>query len=290
MATLLAIMIATSGGLSFFTTNNANATMNGNMMGPGGTMGPGMMGMGPGMMGMGPGMMGMGPGMMGMCPVMMGMGPGMMGMGPGMLGMGPGMMIGNQNQSNMMMQMVGAGQNVTGSINLFSTVSNAIETQVKVSLSEAASTAEGAVDNSSHAVAAHIGVANGYLIYCVWVLGPGMNMNMVIVDPGNGQVLSNTQISLQHLMMMGMGPGMMGMGPGMMGMGPGMMGMGPGMMGMGPGMMGMGPGMMGMGPGMMGMGPEESALCGYGSWNDGYGSWNDGYGRNDGLWNEQLFA
>ena len=48
-----------------------------------------------------------------------------------------------------------------------------------------------------------------------------MNMNMVIVDPGNGQVLSNTQISLQHLMTMGMGPGMMGMGPGMMG--PGMM-------------------------------------------------------------------
>ena len=261
MATLLAIMIATSGGLSFFTTNNANATMNGNMMRPGGTMGPGMMGMGPGMMGMGPGMMGMGPGMMGMGPGMMGMGPGMMGMGPGMMGMGPGMMgmgpgmmgmgpgmmgmgpgmmIGNQNQSNMMMQMVGAGQNVTGSINLFSTVSNAIETQVKVSLSDAALAAEGAVDNSSHAVAAHIGEANGYLIYCVWVLGPGMNMNMVIVDPGNGQVLSNTQISLQHLMMMGMGPGMMGMGPGMMGMGPGMMGMGPGMMGMGPGMMGSG--------------------------------------------------
>ena len=139
MATLLAIMIATSGGLSFFTTNNANATMNGNMMRPGGTMGPGMMGMGPGMLGMGPGMLGMGPGMMGMGPGMLGMGPGMLGMGPGMLGMGPGMMIGNQNQSNMMMQMVGAGQNVTGSINLFSTVSNAIETQVKVSLSDAAS-------------------------------------------------------------------------------------------------------------------------------------------------------
>ena len=186
MATLLAIMIATSGGLSFFTTNNANATMNGNMMRPGGTMGPGMM-------------------------------------------------IGNQNQSNMMMQMVGAGQNVTGSINLFSTVSNAIETQVKVSLSDAASAAEGAVGNSSHAVAANIGVANGYLIYCVWVLGPGMNMNMVIVDPGNGQVLSNTQISLQHLMMMGMGPGMMGMGPGMMGSGMMSPGMGMGMMG--PGMM-----------------------------------------------------
>ena len=230
-ATLLAVMIATSGGLSFFMTNNASAQMNDNMMRPGG-----MMGMGPGMMG---------PGMMG---------PGMM--GPGM--MGPGMMAGNQST---MMQMMGAGQNVTGSINLFSTISNAIETQVKVSLSEAASTAEGAVGNSSHAVAAHIGEANGYLIYCVWVLGPDMNMNMVIVDPGNGQVLSNTQISLQQLMMMG--PGMMGMGSGMMdhgmmGMGPGMMGPGTGMGMMGPGtgmgMMGPGTGMGMMGPGMMGSG------------------------------------
>ena len=43
---------------------------------------------------------------------------------------------------------------------------------------------------------------------CVWVLGPEMNMNRVIVDPGNGQVLSKTQVSLQHLKM-GMGPGML---------------------------------------------------------------------------------
>ena len=55
-----------------------------------------------------------------------------------------------------------------------------------------------------------------------------MNFHTVIVDPGNGQVLSSKQISKEeHLMMHKgmMGPGMMG--PGMMG--PGMMG--PGMMG-----------------------------------------------------------
>ena len=156
---------------------------------------------------------------------------GMIGMGPGTMGMG--------NES-MMMQMMGAGQNITGSINLFSTISNAIESQIKTSLSQAASTAEGAVGNNSHAVAAHIGEANGYLVYCVWVLGPDMNTNMVIVDPGNGQVLSNTQMSLQHLMMMGMGSGLLDHGMGMMDHGMGMMG--PGMMGMGSGMMG--PGMM----------------------------------------------
>src|SRR5512145_992482 len=216
-ATLLAVIIAMGGGLSFLPANNIVAQMAGNMTG-GGTMRPdGMMGMGPGMMGNGPGMMGMGPGMMGN--------------GPGMMGMGAGMMAGNQSA---MTQMMGAGQNITGSINLFSTISNAIESQIKTSLSQAASAAEGAVGNNSHAVVAHIGKTNGYLTYCVLVLGPDMSMNMVIVDPGNGQVLSNSQISAQHLMM-GMCSGMMGMGSGMMGMGSGMMGRGMGMMG--PGMM-----------------------------------------------------
>ena len=188
-ATLLAVMIAISTGLLFFTSNYATAQMTGNMTHS--MMRPG-----------------------------------------GMMGMSPGMM--NGNQSAMMTQMLGAGQNVTGSINLFSTISNAIETQVKVSLSEAASTAEGVVGNNSHAMAAHIGVANGYLIYCVAVLGPEMNMNMVFVDPGNGQVLANKRLSLQHLMMMGMGPGMMGMGPGMIDNDKGMGMMGPGMMGQRP--------------------------------------------------------
>jgi hypothetical protein len=172
----------------------------------------------------------------------------------GMMGMGPGM--GNQSA---MMQMMGASQNITGSINLFSTIGNAIESQVKTSLSEAASIAEGTIGNNSHAVVAHIGKTNGYLTYCVLVLGPDTSLNMVIVDPGNGEVLSKSQIPLQHLMMsMGsgmMGPGMMGMGPGMMNHDMGMMGMGPGMMNHDMGMMGMGPGMMNHDLGMMGMGP-----------------------------------
>jgi uncharacterized membrane protein YkoI len=135
------------------------------------------------------------------------------------------------------------GENVTSSINLMNIITNALGSQIKVSLSNATTIAENSVGNNSHAVAAHLGDENGYLVYTIFVLDPNMNFNTVIVDPGNGQVLSSKQISKEeHLMMHKgmMGPGMMG--PGMMG--PGMMG--PGMMG--PGMMG--PGM--MGPGMMG--------------------------------------
>jgi uncharacterized membrane protein YkoI len=129
-------------------------------------------------------------------------------------------------ESGNMMTM--GGENVTSSINLMNIISNAIGSQIKVSLSNATTTAETSVGNNSHAVAAHIGDVNGYLVYTIFVLDPNMNFNTVIVDPGNGQVLSSKQMSMEEHAMMHkgmMGPGMMG--PGMMG--PGMMG--PGMMG-----------------------------------------------------------
>src|SRR5919106_995703 len=73
-------------------------------------------------------------------------------------------------------------------------------------------TAESSVGNGSHAVAAHIDDKNGYLVYTVMVIDPSMNFSKVIVDPGNGQVLSSKQISKEeHMRMHGMmGPGMMG--------------------------------------------------------------------------------
>ena len=126
------------------------------------------------------------------------------------------------------MMMTMRGENVTSSINLMNIITNALGSQIKVSLSNATTTAESSVGNNSHAVAAHLGDENGYLVYTIFVIDPNMNFHTVIVDPGNGQVLSSKQISKEeHLMMhkgMMMGPGMMG--PGMMG--PGMMG--PGMM------------------------------------------------------------
>ena len=148
----------------------------------------------------------------------------------------------NASDTNMMkprgMMMTMRDENVTSSINLMNIITNALGSQIKVSLSNATTIAENSVGNNSHAVAAHLGDENEYLVYTIFVLDPNMNFNTVIVDPGNGQVLSSKQISKEEHLMMHKGM----MGPGMMG--PGMMG--PGMMG--PGMMG--PGM--MGPGMLG--------------------------------------
>src|SRR5215218_6510667 len=137
------------------------------------------------------------------------------------------------------------GQNITSSINLMNIIQQAIGSKVNVSLSDAATTAEGSIGNNSHAVAAQLDQRNGYLVYNVMVIDPSMNFSKVIVDPGNGEVLLTEQISKEeHMMMHGlaMGPGMMG--PGMMMGGP-QQGRG---MKMGPMNQGM------MGPGMM-MGP-----------------------------------
>ena len=114
--------------------------------------------------------------------------------------MQPGMMTGNMTADGMMIP----GQNITSSINLMNIIGQAIGSNVNVSLSDAATTAEGSVGNDSHAVAAHIDEQNGYLVYNIMVIDPSMNFSKVIVDPGNGQVLFSKQLSKEeHRMMHG---------------------------------------------------------------------------------------
>ena len=116
------------------------------------------------------------------------------------------------------------GENVSGSINLMSTITNAIASQVNVSLSEAASSAEKHVSDDSHAVVANIGEENGYLVYSVCVLDANGKLHKIIIDPANGTILLSRELSEMELMMihhgMMMGHGMMNNG---MMMGHGMM-------------------------------------------------------------------
>ena len=115
--------------------------------------------------------------------------------------MGPGMMM---------------APNITGSVNLTTTIGNALASKIKVGLSQAADAAEKAVGNNSHAVSAHLGEANGYLVYTIWLVDSNYKFHKAIVDVANGKVLSNQQISMREMMMMH-GGGMM-MGPPGMGM------------------------------------------------------------------------
>lgn len=144
-------------------------------------------------------------------------------------------MMGDNNTGMMMKpgEMMMGGNNITSSINLMSVISEAIGSNINVSLSDAALTAESSVGNGSHAASAELGENNGYLVYNVMVIDPNMNFSKVVVDPGNGEVLFNKQLSKEeHMMMHEMGEQDMMMSPGMTMGGPG--GMMKHDMGMGP--------------------------------------------------------
>lgn len=62
------------------------------------------------------------------------------------------------------------GENITGSIDFMSAIAKAIASQIKTSLSDATIAAEKSIGNNSHAVSAHIGDENGYLVYVVAIV------------------------------------------------------------------------------------------------------------------------
>ena len=96
--------------------------------------------------------------------------------------------------------MVGS-QNITGSIQLRNIIGNAISSEIKVSLIQAAMTAERSVGSNSHAVAANLGQENGFLIYTVWVADSNYNFHRIVVDAGNGNILTSQNMSIAHNML-----------------------------------------------------------------------------------------
>lgn len=80
--------------------------------------------------------------------------------------------------------------NITGSIQLSNTISSAIFSKVKTSLSDAITIAQRAVGTNTSATLAFIRPLNGYLVYDVHVRNNSNNTTTaVIVDAGNSKVL-----------------------------------------------------------------------------------------------------
>jgi hypothetical protein len=129
----------------------------------------------------------------------------------------------NPNRPNSMMSM-GSGlqnQNWTGSISLFSPILDAFKSKIHTTLNDATINAINAVggggtSSNSSAIAAFIHPERGFLVYDVFVLDSSNNVHRVIIDPGNGRVLSNQQMSMMDMMFMMHHPSM-GMGSMMMG-------------------------------------------------------------------------
>jgi uncharacterized membrane protein YkoI len=119
-----------------------------------------------------------------------------------------------QNPYSMSMNSGLRSQNWTGSISLFSPILDAFKSKIHTTLNCAITIAINSVGgtgtgSNASAVAAFIHPENGFLVYDVFVLDSSNNIHRVIVDPGNGKVLSNQQMSMMHP---SMGMGMM-MGP-----------------------------------------------------------------------------
>src|SRR5215469_3126942 len=98
-----------------------------------------------------------------------------------------------QNQSNTSNTGAVSSRNLTGSVQIFPRLSQIIQSKASVSLSTAATTAEKSVGPNSHAISARVAVVNGYLVYTVRVVDTNNNIHRVIVDAGNGKVLSTIQ-------------------------------------------------------------------------------------------------
>jgi hypothetical protein len=132
-----------------------------------------------------------------------------------------------QNPYSMSMRSGLQNQNWTGSISLFSPILDMFKSKVHTTLNGATTNAinsvGGGARSNASAVAAFIHPENGFLVYDVLVLDSSNNIHRVIVDPGNGKVLSNQQMSMMEMMSM-MHPSMGMRGMMMGGAGMGMMG------------------------------------------------------------------
>ena len=110
-----------------------------------------------------------------------------------------------------------SGPNITCSVAIGPAIAKATASQVHVSLANASTFEEKAVGANSHAAEVRIGVVHGFLVYMALILDSNNNFHGVIVDAGNGKVLTSSQMSLAGLMRSGMGmmmgnDGMMGNG------------------------------------------------------------------------------
>jgi hypothetical protein len=129
-----------------------------------------------------------------------------------------------QNPYSMSMRSGLQNQNWTGSISLFSPILDMFKSKVHTTLNDATTNAinsvGGGAGSNASAVAAFIHPENGFLVDDVFVLDSSNNIHRVIVDPGNGKVLSNQQMSMMEMMsMMHPSMGMRGMMMGVAGMG-----------------------------------------------------------------------
>jgi hypothetical protein len=95
---------------------------------------------------------------------------------------------------------IGAGANITGSLSLRDMLAKKAGSEVHLSLANASTIAEKTVGPNSHAVSVRIGVVRGFVVFIALVSDINHGIHSVLVDAGNGKVLSSTQLSIAPMM------------------------------------------------------------------------------------------
>ena len=83
--------------------------------------------------------------------------------------------------------------NITGSIPLQSTISQALRSEIQVPMAEAITTAQNTAGGNSSVIAAFLSPLKGFLVYNIGVMSANNTLYKVIVDPGNGEVLYTSE-------------------------------------------------------------------------------------------------
>jgi uncharacterized membrane protein YkoI len=109
-----------------------------------------------------------------------------------------GMMGGNKLKTT-----IGAsGTNITGSVSLAHLIAKTLASEVNVTLVNATTIAEKTVGSNAHAVSARLAVVHGFLVYRALVVDSNYDFHTVVVDAGNGNVLSSAPLSIANNGMM----------------------------------------------------------------------------------------
>lgn len=102
--------------------------------------------------------------------------------------------MGNTTTTNATSQM-GEKGNLTGSIDVEKTIADAFKAKVTINIVDAITAAQNSVGPNSIVKEAELTHAYGYLVYKIKVVDENMKKYKVIIDPGNGSILMQKEIT-----------------------------------------------------------------------------------------------
>ncbi len=85
--------------------------------------------------------------------------------------------------------------NLTGTIDVDKAIADAFKSKVTVNIIDAIRTAQNSVGQNSTVKEVELTEAHGYLVYKMKIIGEDMKKYKVLVDPGNGSILYQNEVT-----------------------------------------------------------------------------------------------